>query len=412
MKLNILTFITRRLIFSNRNKGIVHIISLISLIGVAVGSFALVTVLSVFNGFTNVAQTMLEKTCPPLLIEPIKGNIIDTNIIFGKTIKHNGFSPSLEKALYIPVVKTTAMISVGSQRNIITLMGIDERYFQYNALDSCIVNGNDVFNSRDSLFCLMGINQAAMLGLNKGAEKMDIPVRLTVPATNNRNAMVIEDKLTSIYVLYQASYQTHSDLDEGIVFISLYKARKLLNMSPSTCNSVYVLPKKEIDIKKIQQELQKYLTNSYTVKTILEQEPLYFRIVKSEKLAVYIILAFIIFIASINIIGTIIILHIQKEKMNKILRTMGMRLKDLRKIYFLYGMSINFWGCLLGISLGLVVCFMQQQFGLIKLMKDAFVVDAFPIKVLFRDIIIVFVLVLSIGGLSIRAITSRIKENI
>ncbi|MBR1625926.1 MAG: ABC transporter permease [Bacteroidales bacterium] len=403
MNLKTLIFITKRLVLSPKDKGIVHTISVISLIGVAVGSFAMVVVLSVFNGFTDVAKKMLEKNNPPLIVESAKGKQFDSSLLFDIANSEKQFTVS-------PVIKTTAMVSVGNQRTVVTLMGIDETYFQFNALDTCITNGKSVFDVRDSLFCLMGVNQAAVLGLNRGAEKMNIPVKLTVPASDSEDALILEDRLSSVNVFYQASYQTHTDIDEGTVFISSGKARQLLNMADNSCNSVYILPKSSADINQIKMLLENGLGDAYNVKTILEQEPIYFRIVKSEKLAVYIILAFIIFIASINIISAVIILHIQKKKMNKILRTIGMRQKDLRKIYFSYGMTINISGCLAGIVSGLLLCLLQQHFGLIKLAQDAFVVDAFPIKIFFRDIISVLAVVILIGFLLINSVVSRIKE--
>ncbi|MBR1774534.1 MAG: ABC transporter permease [Bacteroidales bacterium] len=404
-------FIVKRLILSRRNKGIVHIISLISLIGVAVGAFALVVVLSVFNGFTDVAKTMLEKTSPPLLIER-SGGYITQQTIDNLKAKTNNSSVLNDGYSLIPVIKTTAMVTFSDNRSIVTLFGIDSSFFLYNPLDTCIVSGKNIFNVKDSLFCLMGINQASFIGLNRGAEKMNIPVKLTVPNATNEDAMVMEDKLSTVSVYYQACYQTHSDLDEGNVFISIDKMRQLLDIAPDVCSQVYVAVKNPSDIPKIQTFLQDNLPNDYSVKTVLQQEPLYFRIVSSEKLAVYIILSFIIFIAAINIVSTIIILHIQKEKMNKILRTMGMQQKDLRRIYFYYGLTLNIAGCLLGIALGLALCLLQQRFGLVKLAEDAFVVDAFPVQIMIKDVLAVIILVVVIGSLAISAVTSRIKEKI
>lgn len=404
-------FIVKRLILSRRNKGIVHIISLISLIGVAVGAFALVIVLSVFNGFTDVAKTMLEKTSPPLLIER-SGGYITQQTIDNLKAKTNNSSVLNDGYSLIPVIKTTAMVTFSDNRSIVTLFGIDSSFFLYNPLDTCIVSGKNIFNVKDSLFCLMGINQASFIGLNRGAEKMNIPVKLTVPNATNEDAMVMEDKLSTVSVYYQACYQTHSDLDEGNVFISIDKMRQLLDIAPDVCSQVYVAVKNPSDIPKIQTFLQDNLPNDYSVKTVLQQEPLYFRIVSSEKLAVYIILSFIIFIAAINIVSTIIILHIQKEKMNKILRTMGMQQKGLRRIYFYYGLTLNIAGCLLGIALGLALCLLQQRFGLVKLAEDAFVVDAFPVQIMIKDVLAVIILVVVIGSLAISAVTSRIKEKI
>ena len=412
MNLKTLAFITGRLTLNNKNKGIVHIVSLISLLGVAVGSFALIVVLSVFNGFTSVAETMLEKTCPPLLITNETNlfnqedfcNTVGINLEGGKKTGYN--------CTFIPVIKQTALVSTGSVRTVAVVMGIDPSYFVYNNLDSCIVSGKEGFDVSDSLFFLTGVNQASLMGLHSGAEKMNIPVKITVPAPENKDALVIEDKLSSVNVFYQACYQTHSDLDENTVFIHIDRARQLLNMNSGQCNYIYAVPDNVSQTEDIKKQLTEKSDGKYSVKTVLEQEPVYFRIVKSEKLAVYFILAFIIFIATINIISTVIILNIQKERMNKILRTMGVRIRDLRKIYFSYGFVINLAGCLSGICCGLILCLLQQHFGLVKLAQDAFVVDAFPVKIMVSDVAAVFILVNAIGCLTIRAITSRIKEKI
>ena len=405
MRSKVLLFITKRLVFSRQNKGIVHIISLISLISIAIGSFAMVVVLSVFNGFTNVAQTMLEKSCPSLLVEPAKGKLLSENTISTSTQQEMNF-------LSVPVIKTTALISFGPNRHIANIVGIDQKYFAFLNLDTAIVSGKEVFDINDSLFSLMGINLSSMIGLGERAERMNLPIKITVPNASSNDAMVLEDKLKTISLIYQGSFQTHSDLDDNTVFVSLSKARELLLMPASTCNYLYIIPKNKKDTDKIKTKLENTLTDKYHVKNILEQESLYFRIVKTEKLAVYIILSFIIFIASINIISAIIILYIQKQKMNKILRTLGVRVKDLKRIYFTYGVFINLLGVLVGICLGLIVCLLQERFGIIKLAQDSFVVDAFPIKIMFRDILSVFLVVLLIGSLSIHAITTRIKEKI
>jgi ABC-type lipoprotein release transport system permease subunit len=180
-------------------------------------------------------------------------------------------------------------------------------------------------------------------------------------------------------------------------------------MKESEVNNFYIIPEDKKQTDKIAAQLRNILGKDYSVKNVLQQQSVYFRIVKSEKLAVYIILSLIIFIATINIVSTIIILNIQKYKMNNILRAIGTTVKDLRKIYFGYGMMINILGCLFGIILGIILCIVQQQFGIIKLANNSFVVDAFPVKILFKDIIIVLIIVLLIGGLSVRMITSRLK---
>mgnify|MGYP004447208347 FL=1 len=396
-----LLFIVRRLNFSRKNKGIVRIISLISLVGIAVVSLALVVILSVFNGFTSVAEKMLEKENPPILISANEGKTFDISV--EKKLKSIA-----DIGTIIPVVRQTVMISVGEYQSIVEMVGTNNNYFKFNPLDTSIVNGKSNFYGLEDDESLLGVNLAMDMGLNKGAEKMNIPIKITVPQ-NNDEAVIPEDLLKTEIVRYSACYATHSALDNDYIFVPISKARDILDYKETKVTNLYVVPKKVSQTKQIIKDIKKELGNKFSVKSLLEQQAIYFRIAKSEKIAVYIILSLIIFIATINIISTLIILYIQKNKMNYIFRAIGMTKKDIRKIYFNYGMMLNIVGCCIGVVLGVVFCILQEQFGLIKLAEGDFVVDAFSIKIMLWDIIRVVLIVLIIGMLSVKLVSSRIK---
>ncbi|MDY6402438.1 MAG: FtsX-like permease family protein [Bacteroidales bacterium] len=381
---------------------------MISLIGVAIGSLALLVVLSVFNGFTSVAQQMLEKENPPILIETTQGKTFNQNRVL-KLLKTSSIQKN--NLAIVPIVEQTAMVSVGDKQKIVKLIGTTDEYFKYNHLDTMFVNGKETFFGLKEDVCIMGIGLAVDLGLQKGAERMGIRVQITVPELDNEDATVVEDMLRSENVMFLGAFQAHSALDNEYIFVNIDKARELLNYKAEDVTALYDIPKQNIDKDKYiiaRKESLKGLQN-ISAKNLLEQQPLYFRIVKSEKLAVYVILSFIIFIATINILSSLIILYIQKRRMNYIFRAIGTTKRDLRKIYFYYGITINVVGCLLGVVLGLVFCLLQQEFGLIKLSEENFVVNAFPIKILFWDIIRILLIVLIIGGVTIKIITNRLK---
>ncbi|GEM_PF-4262724 len=407
MKLKNLFFIVCRLCFSKKNKGIVHVVSLVSLIGIAVGSLALLVVLSVFNGFTSVATTMLEKENPPLLIQAKKGNTFQTEEVVNlleksKTQKSNSF--------IVPIIEQTAMISFAENQSIVKLIGTTEEYFKYNGMDSLFMYKEAFDWNKES--CIMGIGLAFDLGLNKGAGKMRLPLKITVPQTNNmQEATIIEDMLNSCIVRYSGCFQTHSALDNGYIFVNIDKARELLGYKANEVTALYDIPPKNINKEKYvkaRKEVVKTMDN-IEAKNLFEQQALYFRIAKSEKFAVYVILSFILLIATINILSSLIILYIQKQRMNRILRAMGCTKTDLRMIYFYYGMTINIVGCFVGIVLGLIICFLQQRFGIIKLSAESYVVEAFPIKILFWDIIRIIIIVALIGTITIKIVTNRLK---
>lgn len=411
MKLKNLFFIVHRLCFSKKNRGIVHTISLISLIGIAVGSLALLVVLSVFNGFTSVAEIMMEKENPPLLIQASQGRTFSEDKV-AEILKN---SATQEKNLaLVPIVEQTAMISFGPNQRIIKLIGTTNEYFKYNALnDSLLFFNKTKLFSLDTDVCILGVGLAFDLGLHSGAEKMGLTLKITVPQTDNQEATIMEDMLQYCVLKYAGCYQTNSELDNDYVFINIDKARELLGYSPKEVTALYDIPKPNIDKQNYVQSRKKILekANNIEAKTLLEQQALYFRIAKSEKFAVYVILSFILFIATINILSSLIILYIQKQRMNHILRALGCTKKDLQKIYFYYGMTINIVGCLVGVILGLIICFLQQNFGIVKLSGNSFVVDAFPVKVLFWDIIRIVLIVILIGALTIRIVSNRLKIN-
>ena len=209
------------------------------------------------------------------------------------------------------------MVSVGDKQKIVKLIGTTDEYFKYNHLDTMFVNGKVTFFGLKEDVCIMGIGLAVDLGLQKGAERMGIRVQITVPELDNEDATVVEDMLRSENVMFLGAFQTHSALDNEYIFVNIDKARELLNYKAEDVTALYDIPKQNIDKDKYiiaRKESLKGLQN-ISAKNLLEQQPLYFRIVKSEKLAVYVILSFIIFIATINILSSLIILYIQKRRM-------------------------------------------------------------------------------------------------
>ncbi len=411
MKLKNLFFIVNRLCFSKKNRGIVHTISLISLIGIAVGCLALLVVLSVFNGFTSVAEIMMEKENPPLLIQASHGKTFQEDKV--ANILKNSHTQKNNLAL-VPIVEQTAMLSFGPNQRIVKLIGTTDEYFKYNAInDSLLVTDRSKSFSLDTDICILGVGLAFDIGLHSGAEKMGLTLKITIPQTDNQEATVLEDMLQYCVVRYGGCFQTSSDLDNGYVFINIDKARELLGYTSNEVTALYDIPKPNVDKQNYVQNRKKILekTDNIEAKTLLEQQALYFRIAKSEKFAVYLILSFILFIATINILSSLIILYIQKQRMNYILRALGCTKKDLQRIYFYYGMTINIVGCVVGVISGLVICFLQQNFGIVKLSGNNFVVDAFPVKVLFWDIIRIVLIVILIGTITIRIVSKRLKIN-
>lgn len=402
--MNLPLYVAWRYFFSKKKLKVINIISLISLIGIAITTMALLVVISVFNGFTSVGTKILSSSNPPLLIEAKKSKVFSLDSIPYNKIK------SLSKLSAIsPVLKENALISFGQSQGLVLMKGIDETYFKINRVDTSIVYGKFSLSSFGKEACVLGVGVAANIGIPNNAERMGATIQFIVPKREGRISMSQEETFNSQDILYSGSFRMDAQMDEDNVFLPIAFVRSLLDYNNNEVSSVFIRPKSDNDIQKLKSEIKEIVGEDYEVKDIFEQEPIYQKVVKVERLGVYVILSFIIFIATFNVMGSLSLLIMDKKKDILILRSMGATLGSVRSIYFLNGLMLSFVGAAIGLLLGIGVCLVQQQFGIIKMGAGIIVIDAFPIELRILDIISIFSLVLSIGAVSVAIMVSRIK---
>ena len=372
--MNLPLYVAWRYFFSKKKLKVINIISLISLIGIAITTMALLVVISVFNGFTSVGTKILSSSNPPLLIEAKKSKVFSLDSIPYNKIK------SLQKVYAIsPVLKENALISFGQSQALVLMKGIDETYTKINRIDTSIVYGNFSLKGFGSDACVLGIGVAANIGMPNNAERMGAIIQLIVPKREGRVSISGQETFNNKDILYSGSFRMEAKMDEDNVFLPIGFVRELLDYDNNEVSSVFIRPKSDNDIKKLKSEIKEMVGEDYEVKDIFEQEPIYQKVVKVERLGVYVILSFIIFIATFNVMGSLSLLIMDKKKDILILRSMGATLGSVRSIYFLNGLMLSFVGALIGLLLGIGFCLLQQQFGIIKMGADILVIDAFPI---------------------------------
>ncbi|MDD3723956.1 MAG: FtsX-like permease family protein [Bacteroidales bacterium] len=404
--MNLPFFVAWRYFFSKKKLKVINIISLISLIGIAVTTMALIIVLSVFNGFTFIGTKVLSSSYPPLIIEPIKGKTFNLDTIPFSEIRNN-------KKIHIatPIIQENALISFGENQSLVIMKGVETEYHKINNIDTSIVLGDYKLRIQNHESCILGIGLSSFLNIPSNAEKMGAKIRVMVPKRSGKISLNTEESFLSKDILYSGSFQMFSQIDEDNIIVPRSFARELLEYSDNEVNSIYIKPNNQKDIPSLKKELKKTLGNGFTVKTVLEQEPIYHKVVKSERLGVYIILSFIIFIATFNVMGALSLLIMDKKKDILILRAIGANEKTIRRIYFLNGILLSLFGALIGLILGSIICFIQQRYGIVKMGDGNFLVDAFPIKLKINDIISVFILVLLIGAGAVSIMVRRISVN-
>lgn len=394
-----------RYFFSKKELKVINIISLISLIGVGVVTMALLIVLSVFNGFTNLASDMLSYSNPELIILPSKGKVIDVEEINTQNLE------SLPQISAItPVVKESVLISFENAQSIVNMYGVEDEYFRIFNIDTTIQIGNTSLYTKDKPNCILGYSLMLQMSLYHGAEKHNLPIQFCIPKKNPTNVIVLEDNLNIKKAIFSGSFLTRSEIDDNVAIVPIAFAQDLLELLPNQISSLNIKLKDSKKTEQVKAEIEKNIPKSYVVKNRLEQNPVYYKVVKAEKLAVYIILGFIIFIASFNIMGALSLLIMTKSKDITILRTMGATKKDVRRIFFINGVMMSIIGMICGLILGIIFCLLQQHFGIIK-MGASFIVDSFPIKIYLTDIIAIFLMVVTISCLCTAIMSRKIRFN-
>lgn len=398
-------FIAMRYFFTKKELKVINIISLISLIGVGVVTMALLIVLSVFNGFTSLASDMLSYSNPDLIIEPSKGKIINIKEINTEKIKS---IPNIQDIT--PVIKESVLISLENAQNIVDMYGVEDNFFRISNIDTTMYLGSTSLYSKEKANCILGYSLMLDMSLYQGAEKLNIPIQFCIPKKNPTTVIVPEDNLNIKKAIFSGSFLTRSEIDNNVAIVPLSFAQELMELSTNQVSNINVKLKNIKHSNETKAELEQILSKDYIVKNKLEQDPVYYKVVKAEKLAVYIILGFIIFIASFNIMGALSLLIMTKKKDIMILRTMGATKKNIRSIFFINGVMMSIVGMICGLILGLIFCLLQQNFGLIK-MGSSFIVDSFPIQIYFTDIIAITLMVATISCLCTGIMSRKIKFN-
>lgn len=397
-------FVALRYFFQRKNWNVVHIISIISLVGIGVASMALIIVLSVFNGFTDVAERMLAFSNPDIIIESQKGKSFSLNDVDAEKIAN-----VVGVKNCVNVVSETVLMSFADRQTIVNMIGTTKDYTKLNSIDSTMRIGTFSLGSSSAPNAVLGLSLAINLGIGKGADKMNLMLHFCSPKNNSSLSFVPEENLNEDKAVYSGSFMTAGDMDADVAFVPLAFAQNLLEYEQDRISSIHVSVEDDKQVNKVKEEIINILPKDMIAKNRFEQDPIYFKIVKAEKLAVYLILSFIIFIASFNVMGAVSLFAMVKRNDIKILSSMGANNRNIRKIFFMVGMIMSSIGCVSGLLLGSAFCFLQQQFGLIKIGSNGFVIDSFPVSLCFTDIINVVILVMIIASLCIGIMVRRIK---
>ena len=391
-------YIARRYLFSKKSTHAINVISLISVLGVAVATMALVVVLSGFNGFSDLVASFFTNFDPQLKIEATKGKAMPADDPLLVKVKH---LPGVEVAT--ECVQDQALAVYHDKQAMVTVKGVEDNFDSLTHISNILYGDGDfTLHVANLQYGVIGIRLAQDLGT--GVTWQDY-LQIYAPqregqydASNPTNAFV-KDSLVSPGALFQVK---QSKYDQGYVITSIDFARRIFNRQ-GEITSLELRMKPGVDIDNAKEEIQAMLGDKYKVLDRYEQQADTFNIMRIEKLFAYVFLTFILMVACFNIIGSLSMLIIDKKNDVITLRNLGATDGQIRRIFLFEGRMISAAGAVIGIVLGLILCWLQQTYGLVQLGDQAgnFVVNAYPISVHPEDILLIFLTVILVGWLSV-----------
>ncbi len=364
---------------------------MVSLTGILIGTMALITVLSVFNGFEKVIKSLYHSFDPDLLITPITGKTFDYATFPANKIKKlNGVQA------VVKVVEEDALFKYGNKQYIAKIKGISENYEKISRLDTMMIDGNFQLQEGKSNYAILGAGVAWILGVNlRDVAKMLV---VYVPKRGNPSTFSFVNAFNMLAIHPAGVFSIQQDFDEKYVLAPLRFVRKLLNYN-TQLTSLEIYLKKGVNDKTVQKNIASILGKNFSVNNRFEQNKTLFKVMESEKVAIFLILVFILILASFNMIGSVSILIVEKMKDIAILKSMGADKNQVRTIFLTEGLLINFIGASLGLLFGFIILFLQQHYGFLKLggNQGDFIINAYPVNMKVGDFILVFCTVQIIG---------------
>ena len=383
----------KRYLVSKKTTNAINILSGVSVIGMIVGTTALILVLSVFNGFEDLVKSLYNSFNPDLKITAIKGKVFLPDA--GQIAKMENLSgvEAVSK-----VLEENALIQYNDKDIIARLKGVDENYVSVSQVDTAIYDGEYKLQEEEYNFAVLGIGIAAMLGLNVNNQFARLNVFM--PKREGKVSRLKPENAFAQKTIYPGGvFAIQQDFDSEYVIVPMRFMRDILAY-PEEVSALEIALSPEANHKSIQKEIVAIMGGDFQVKNRQEQDALLYAVMKLEKWVVYLILTFILIIASFNMIGSLSMLVMEKKHDIGILKAMGAGKQFIRRIFLMESVLLAFLGASIGIVLAVIICLIQEHYGIIKLQGMSFLIDAYPVSMRLGDFVLVFITVMVISVLA------------
>ena len=391
-------YIAKRYLFSKKSTNVINLISAISVVGVAIATIALMVTLSVFNGFHDLVATLFTAFDPQLQVVPTEGKTVAADDPILTEIRQ---LPEVDVAT--ETVEDQALAVYNNRQSMVKIKGVDDNFSELTHINE-ILYGDGSFQLRAAnlQYGTLGIRLAQTLGMNAswpGYLKIYAPQREGQLDMMNPTEGFVEDSLISPGVVFSVQQSVY---DRNYIITSISFARSLFDQQ-GMLSSLAMRVKPGSDIDAVKSKMQKIAGTKYKVLDRYEQQADTFKIMKVEKFIAYIFLTFILIVACFNIISSLSMLMIDKKDDVVTLRNLGANDKQITQIFLFEGRMISAIGAVIGIIIGLLLCWIQQTYGIVHLgqTEGSFIINAYPVSVHPQDIILIFITVLAVGWLAV-----------
>ncbi len=391
-------YIAKRYLFSKKKTNAINVISIISVMGVAVATMALVIVLSVFNGFHDLVASFFTNFDPQLKVVPVEGKTAPAD------------DPILTKIRQLPqvavateCVEDQALAMYQDKQAMVVIKGVDDNFEQLTHIKEILYgDGEFSLHAANLQYGILGIRLANTLGTSANFNEY---MRIYAPQRDgqfdimNPQSGFVVDSLLSPGVVFAVN---QSKYDRNYILTSVTFARLLFDQD-GMLSSLELRLKNGSDFEAVKREMKEIAGTKYKVLDRFEQQADTFKIMQIEKFMAYIFLTFILIVACFNIIGSLSMLIIDKKKDVETLRCLGADDRQIKRIFLFEGRMISALGALLGIGVGLLLCWLQQMYGLVKMgeRSGSFIINAYPVSVHYTDVLFVFITVMAVGWIAV-----------
>ena len=382
--MNTALYIARRYLFAKKSTNAINIISAISMVGVLVGSAALIIILSVFNGFEEMVLKMFNTITPQVVVTPAKGKTFNPNTAYFNQLRKD------EKVYsFTEVLSENALVRYDTKQTPAMIKGVSNDFLKNKSLDTIMVDGTFVLESRTGQAqAVLGSALQAFLSVNPADPFEQLQIYSPKKGAQGNSVNPLDD-FTMLSISPAGIFEVQQDFD-NLLIVPLNFARELLGESTNV-SSIEINVNTGVDAEAFKKKVENDLGSSYVVKNRIEQNQALYNVLGSEKWMVYIILTFILIIAIFNIIGSLTMLVIDKQKDISVLSSLGAGKKLIKRIFLAEGMMITLTGCIFGLLIGLIFCLLQQGFGWVKMGDANFMFsNAYPIALKWKDFVLVF----------------------